>query len=159
MSIVSYCFMRKRHVWVYQHILLSFTSVCIPFITPPFPSSFLIIHPPLHLVCLSAWPRQSRPPILSISPLSLHLACFLSLLSICSAVRSWVAFNELFDERLSLAGWRHWRGGMGGGSLESFRNKKRSITWFLYLPESFFPSFFALLSFPIFTPSLRCASG
>lgn len=81
-------------------------------------SSFSFLFPSFSPVSYSP-----TPFILSVSlpdPASLVLSphlfpytspAFFRLLSICSTIRSWVAFNELFDERLSLAGWRDGSGG------------------------------------------------
>lgn len=115
-----------KHLKVNFHILNSGTSRCFVFSTVHSSSSFLFLDysTPPPVVCLSAWPRQSRPHPFP-SPRSLHLACSLSFLSICSAVRRWVDFNELFDERLSLVRRR-----VGGGRMEE---KHHLFFWFPFL--------------------------
>lgn len=84
-----------------------FTVILISLHSLPYSSfSFLF---PRSFQFLDYSPPSSLPdptslvPILSPHPFPFTSPAFFRLLSICSAVSSWVAFNELFDERLSLA--------------------------------------------------------
>lgn len=92
----------------------------------------------LFLDCSPSSPPDSTSLVLSPPPRLLSFR----LLSICSAVSSWVAFNELFDERLSLAGRRDggvwgWRRGY---SWFCVRTLSLLHLFFTFVPSSCFPS-------------------
>lgn len=114
----------RKHLKVSFHILNSGTSRCLVF----FNCAFLLFLPLSWLLTttrrlsLRLTPLVSSPsfPLTSFPPPGL-LSFFQS---ICSAVRRWVDFNELFDERLSLVRRD------GGGRMEE---KHHLFFWFPFL--------------------------
>lgn len=116
----------RKHLKVNFHILNSGTSRCLVFF---FNCAFLLFLPLSWLLTttrrlsLRLTPPVSSPsfPLTSFPPPGL----FSFFRSICSAVRRWVDFNELFDERLSLVRRRD-----GGGRMEE---KHHLFFWFPFL--------------------------